>query len=176
MARRISMAGRTELLEAVSTRYGGATRLERSRILDEFAAVTRYHRKYAIRLLSGLGNREKDEQHTAAPDRAGSERCRYGPEVRDALIQLWEVADRVCSKRLRPMIAVVLPALERHGLVVLDETTRAKLLEVSAATIDRLLAEVRLVAGSGRRRPVGFGQIGRLRKADFQFRKRCIIL
>ncbi len=49
------MAGRTELLEAVSTRYGGARRLERSRILDEFVAVTGWHRKHAIRLLSGWG-------------------------------------------------------------------------------------------------------------------------
>ncbi len=55
------------------------------------------------------------------------------------------------------MTAVLLPALERHGRVTLDEATRAKLLEVSAATIDRLLAGVRLVAGSGRRRPAGFG-------------------
>ena len=151
------MAGRTELLAAVSTRYGGATRLERSRILDEFAAVTGYHRKHAIRLLTGWCGRETDEQLAEGPGRAGSRRCRYGPEVRDALIQLWEVADRVCSKRLQPMIAVLLPALERHGRVTLDGATRAKLLEVSAATIDRLLAGVHLVAGSGRRRPAGFG-------------------
>ncbi|RYE94792.1 MAG: transposase, partial [Oxalobacteraceae bacterium] len=49
------------------------------------------------------------------------------------------------------------PALERRGRVALDEATRVKLLAVSAATIDRLLAKVRLVAGSGRRRPAGFG-------------------
>lgn len=55
------------------------------------------------------------------------------------------------------MIAVLLPALERHGRVALDGATRAKLLQVSAATIDRLLVDVRLVAGSGRRRPAGFG-------------------
>ena len=55
------------------------------------------------------------------------------------------------------MIAVLLPALERHGRVTLDEAARTKLLEVSAATIDRLLAEVRLVAGSGHRRPAGYG-------------------
>ena len=150
------MAGRTELLEAVSLRYGDAKRSERSRVLDEFAAVTGYHRKHAIRLLSGLGNREEEQEITTA-DQAVSQRGRYGPEVRDALIQLWEVADRVCSKRLRPMIAVLLPALEQHGRVTLDEATRGKLLEVSAATIDRLLMGVRLVAGSGRRRPAGFG-------------------
>ncbi len=157
MTRQMSIAGRAELLEAVGTRYGRAARLERSRILDEFAAVTGYHRKHAIRLLSGWGDRIEQEQHGKDPGQAGSRGRGYGSEVRDALIQLWEVSDRVCSKRLQPMIAVLLPALERHGRVVLDEATRAKLLQVSAATIDRLLAGVRLVAGSGRRRPAGFG-------------------
>lgn len=157
MAQRISMAGRTELLEAVSTRYSGTRRLERSRIPDELVAVTGYHRKHAIRLLSGWGKREKDEQHDDGQDRVGSRPCNYGFEVRDALIQLEEVADRVCSKRLQPMIAVLLPALERHGRVMPDEATRVRLLEVSAATIDCLLAGVRLIAGSGRRRPAGFG-------------------
>ena len=52
---------------------------------------------------------------------------------------------------------VLLPALERHGRVVLDEATRVKLLSVSVASIDRLLAGVRLVAGGGRRRPAEFG-------------------
>jgi hypothetical protein len=153
----MSMAGRVELLEAVGTRYGGATRSERSRILDEFAAATGYHRKHAIRLLSGRGDREGDGPLEGDAASTGSGHRTYGPEVRDALVQLWEVSDRVCSKRLRPMVPVLLPALERHGRVVLDDVTRAKLLGVSAASIDRLLAGVRLVAGSGRRRPAGFG-------------------
>ncbi len=157
MARRISMTTRAELVAAVSERYHGAIRVERSRILDEFAAVTGYHRKHAIRLLSEGGKRAAkpavDDRPAIKPLRGRT----YGAEIRDALVQLWEVADRVCSKRLQPMIAVLLPALERHGRVTLDEATRAKLLRVSAATIDRLLAGVRLVAGSGRRRPAGFG-------------------
>ena len=157
MGRRISMVARAELLEAVGARYRGATRSERSRILDEFAAVTGYHRKHAIRLLSAGGDREEDGQAGVSQEPTASRRCVYGTEVRDALIQLWEVADRVCSKRLRPMVPVLLPALERHGRVVLDAAMRAKLLTVSAASIDRLLTEVRLVAGGGRRRPAGFG-------------------
>ena len=62
MARRISMATRAELLEAVGARYRDAVRAERSLILDEFAAVTGYHRKHAIRLLAGGGDREEDAQ------------------------------------------------------------------------------------------------------------------
>ena len=157
MARQISMATRAELLDAVGVRYRAAVRVERSRILDEFAAVTGYHRKHAIRLLADGGKRGEKLGASEAPASATPRRRTYGVEVRDALIQLWEVADRVCSKRLRPMVPVLLPALERHGRVVLDDATRAKLLAVSAASIDRLLAGVRLVAGGGRRRPAGFG-------------------
>lgn len=155
MARRISMATRGELLEVVRGRYGTATRAERTRILDEFTAVAGYHRKHAIRLL-GAAERQQDEQVEPIPPGKGRVRT-YGPEVREALIQLWEVSDRVCGKRLRPMVPALLPALERHGRLDLDETTRAKLLKVSAASIDRLLTEIRVLAGSGRRRPAGFG-------------------
>jgi hypothetical protein len=45
------MATRDELITAVSRRYGEAGRIERGRILDEFVAVTGYHRKHAMRVL-----------------------------------------------------------------------------------------------------------------------------
>ena len=37
--RRVSMATRDELIEALAGRYGEAGRIERGRILDEFVAV-----------------------------------------------------------------------------------------------------------------------------------------
>jgi hypothetical protein len=72
------------------------------------------------------------------------------------LIVLWEASDRVCSKRLKPLIPVLLPALERHRQLVITEATRDRLLAISPATIDRLLSEVRLAARGGRRRRAGF--------------------
>jgi hypothetical protein len=47
------MATRDELIWALSLRYSEARRIERSRILDEFVAVTGYHRKHAMRVLRG---------------------------------------------------------------------------------------------------------------------------
>ena len=76
--------------------------------------------------------------------------------MKEALVVLWEASDRVCSKRLAPMIPVLLPALERHGQLAPDERLRAKLLAVSPATIDRLLSETRIAAAQGRRRRAGF--------------------
>src|SRR5215831_10463861 len=49
--RRISMAARDELVAAIVGRYAQGDRSERGRILDEFTAVTGFHRKHAMRLL-----------------------------------------------------------------------------------------------------------------------------
>ena len=114
VARRISKGTRAELLAVVGERYRGSGRGERSRILDEFVAVTGYHRKHAIRLLT------RDSQASAQPEERSGPRCRYGDAVRHVLVALWEASDRVCSKRLQPLISVLLPALERHGEVASD--------------------------------------------------------
>jgi len=51
VTRRISMTTRKELVAALRLRYGSAPFNERIKILDEFVALTGYHRKHAIRLL-----------------------------------------------------------------------------------------------------------------------------
>src|ERR1700738_3606692 len=56
--RRISMAARDELVAAIAGRYAQGDRAERGRILDEFAAVTGFHRKHAMRL-AGIHNWRK---------------------------------------------------------------------------------------------------------------------
>jgi hypothetical protein len=54
------------------------------------------------------------------------------------------------------MIPTLLPALERHGRLKLVAGERALVLRASAATIDRLLTEVKIAAAGGRRRRAGF--------------------
>jgi hypothetical protein len=49
---------------------------------------------------------------------------------------LWEASDRVCGKRLRALVPILLPALERNGHLRLDEAIRSKVLAMSAATIN----------------------------------------
>jgi hypothetical protein len=48
----MSFRARRELLLRVAPRYQEASYQQKSRILDEFVAVTGYARKYAIRLLT----------------------------------------------------------------------------------------------------------------------------
>jgi hypothetical protein len=44
------MATRNELVEAIAAPYARSDRAEKARILDEFVAVTDFHRKHAIAL------------------------------------------------------------------------------------------------------------------------------
>ncbi len=122
---------RMELANAIRGRYLNATGKEKRRILEEFIAATGYHEKSAIRVLN----------HQPAPKirQAHQRRPLYDEAARGALIVLWEASDRVCGKRLKALLPILLPALERNGHLNLEEEIRGKLLSMSAATIDRLL-------------------------------------
>ncbi len=127
---------RKELAEAVRDRYRPATRVEKSKILDEFVALTSLHRKHPVRVLNRPAG-------TASPRRASARVPVYDGAVAVALTILWEASDRICGKRLAPLLPVLIPALERHGHLGLDSTVREKLLQISPATIDRLLSPKR---------------------------------
>src|SRR4051794_36007557 len=147
MAGRISMGARREITAAVVGRYRSAGRADKGRILDELCAVTGWHRKHAVRALA----------HVAISSEARRQRRpTYGAAIRDALVALWEASDRICGKRLKVMIPTLLPSLERHGRLKLDQADRALVLGVSAATIDRLLVETKIAAAGGKRRRAGF--------------------
>lgn len=51
--------------------------------------------------------------------------------------------DCICGKRLAAILPEVIPILEKHHEVVPDAVTRKKLLQISASSIDRLLAAER---------------------------------
>jgi hypothetical protein len=52
-------------------------------------------------------------------------------------------SDRVCGKRLRALLPILLPALERNGHLHVADPMRQKILAMSASTIDRLLRAAR---------------------------------
>ena len=135
---KITGEARREVIQAVQERYAQASKPDKSRILDEFVALTGFHRKHAIRVLNGS---LRDVR------RPRGNRARvYDDAVREALVVLWEASDRVCGKRLKPLLPLLISALERHGHLELDEVVRSKLLKISSSTIDRLLIPARATA------------------------------
>jgi hypothetical protein len=143
---KVSAQTRRELVQAIKQRYAGARKDEKCRILDEFVALTEYHRKHALRVLNAPPAGPASVVRTARPRV-------YDDAVREVLAILWEASDRVCGKRLKALVPVLLPALERHGHLQLDVSVRQRVLSASAATLDRVLASNRASAG-GRRHAV----------------------
>lgn len=139
------MATRRELKEAIGQRYRAAGRWERRQILEEFTRMTGYHRKHALRVLN----------RPFAPRPPRARKRIYDEAVRQGLTMLWEAGDRICGKRLKALLPVLIESLERHGHLRLDPVVRSSLLDISAASIDRLLRPVREASGRGRRRRWG---------------------
>ena len=119
----ISRAARVELVQAVAERYITSSKTDKTRILDEFVRLTGYHRKHAVRVLRG---------QASATERTCTSRPRLFDEaVQQALVVLWEASDRICGKRLRPLLPLLISSLERHGHLQLEVVIRERLLSVS---------------------------------------------
>jgi hypothetical protein len=141
------MATRPELKQAVGERYWAAGRWERRQLLDEFTRMTGYHRKHALRVL----------HQRFVPRSARAHKRIYDEAVRQALALLWEAADGICGKRLKALLPVLIESMERYGHLRLDPVVRSAVLDISAATIDRLLRPAREARGRSRRRRWGMG-------------------
>ena len=149
MHAKISPPSKRELLAALRDRYKQATRIEKSRILDEYVALAQCHRKHAIRLLTETPVTNSTIDETGAP--AYGRRV-YADAVREAVTVLWEASDRICGKRLKCLIPNLLDAMERHKHLALDPAVRQLVLRASAATLDRLLAPIRSHASRRKKR------------------------
>jgi hypothetical protein len=105
---RLSLASRRELTQNLAERYAKSTRNQKQQILEEFSKLTGLHRKHAIRVLN----------QTARELAAGLERIPgnrvHNEAVREALVVLWEAADRICGKRLKQIAPVLLDSVHRH--------------------------------------------------------------
>jgi len=123
-----------EYLGKLRVRYLGRSREGKSRMLDELCEDYLYERKYAIKLLRDV-----------LPVSRG--RVRPGPEPRYEMIEpvvrkMWLTAEQPCGKRLVPILRQWLPYYEqRYGR--LSGRQRKLVQQVSAATLDRLLAPAR---------------------------------
>ena len=120
-------------LELLRSRYRTASKKEKGVILDEFVKTTGYARKHAIALLNGKRDYVKE----------GIRRPRsrlYGAGLIPPLLTLVDLFDGICSKRLRAAMDVELPRLYESGFLQVSPKIHQKLMQISPASIDRLLA------------------------------------
>jgi hypothetical protein len=138
----MSLNSKRELVEVVRPRYLKARKGEKQKILDEFTSATGYHRKHAIRVLKNQFPKSQKRKRTGY-------QAIYRGEVVQALEQIWEIYGRICSKRLQPFLPEGIRVLERCQEIELSEETKALLLKISSASIDRCLRAVRIKSPHG---------------------------
>lgn len=129
---RMGMRSREESLKALLGRFLRAGKRGKRAILDEYCQTTGLARKSALRKVAGLVRGEARPRRKRQPI--------DGRSVRLALEALWEIFDRPCGQRLKPMVEEELDRLLALGELAVDGKTVLKLQRVSLATIDRLLS------------------------------------
>jgi hypothetical protein len=131
----MSMQSRKEVVKEMVRKYRRAGREYRRKLVGELCSVCGYERKYAIKVLTG--NRPGPRGL-----RRGGGRRLYDEQVAQVAAAIWKPADYPCGKRLAAMLPLWLPAHEaRCGR--LNEALRARVLQASPATLDRLLEKHR---------------------------------
>ena len=148
----LKMSEKRSITRETVARYRKADKKGKQKILDEFTKTTGYNRKYAIHLLSNWG---KETLHivdgklikfvVGKPGRPKKRRRKriYDEPVIEAIQKIWELFDYMCGKRLSVLIRMNISFLENEAELGINEVIRDKLIKVSPATIDRILASQR---------------------------------
>jgi len=118
----------------LSERYRRARKTEKGALIDMCCEVTGYSRDHAARLLRAGPPPKRPTRRRRARRRT------YDADVLFALRRVWATLDGACGKRVAAVMEQTVSAMERHGELMIAAETRARLLAVSAATIDRMLA------------------------------------
>ena len=153
----LTMREKQAVTKQLALSYRKASKREKGETLDWLVELTGYNRSYAARVLrqrakpkvlgrlkaGGVNITLVEDGRRKRRKRRRSRPRKYGQEVLEALEKIWVICDCICSKRLAPYLPEIIPVLERWGELEVEEEVRRKLLEISSATIDRLLAPVK---------------------------------
>jgi len=131
----MGIKSRYEYLKEILLRYKYASRAQKKNILDEFCTNCGYNRKYAIRLLNS-----KNRSRPQKVSKRGRKKFYHDPLIAQVLTDIWVATNLACAKRLKAMIPLFLPHYKKY---ILPKEIKQKLMNISPATIDRLMAPMR---------------------------------
>lgn len=148
---------KVQYFQSIQERYNKTSKRLKTKILDEFCRVCNYNRKYAI------GKFKKaidDQQYLRHKSRERKQRpVLYSDQVINILSKVWETAGYPCSTRLKALLPIWLPWVEKH--FQLNARIKRQLLSISPRQMDRRLQKQKLKA---KRRIYGGTKPGKLLK------------
>lgn len=136
------MSARREITKKHAVEYTASSKKAKGVILDRLALTTGWSRANARRALTAALKRKGPARAIKRKPRSRT----YGYDTLKLLIQVWNLAGRPSGKYLAATMTIWLPKLEKHHELDekrLNKETRAQLLAVSGATIDRMLKPTR---------------------------------
>ena len=162
---RLVMHERLALTNTMATQYRRSTKKEKGELLNAYCTATGYSRKYAIRILSTWGKvklaridgklirlKAGGRIQKSYPQRVKI----YDEAFQKALVKVWEFSDFMCGKRLVAFIKIIAAFIRGNELFAFTDEIWSKLMQVSAATVDRLLQSERKkyrIKGRSRTKP-----------------------
>ena len=128
----MNMATKKDYIKTIQIRYKQAkSRAEKTAIISEVEENLKVHRKHAIRVVNTpLKHR---------PKKTRLKKPKYHYALAKPLSQIWTVAGKPCSKRLKPMIPELITKLKQFNEIVLTPTDEILLSQIGTSTIDKLL-------------------------------------
>jgi hypothetical protein len=125
---------KSEILRSYRKRYQQSSKKEKMAIIDAIIDLTDYNRKYVIRALNN------DIQ---IPKRINRTRSSRYARLYETLRFIWAASNFLCGKRLKPFLPDLIMSLKRNQEITTNEQDELLLLDISAASIDRILAPAR---------------------------------
>ncbi len=155
------MSSRAEVTSRYARAYAGASKKDKGLVLDQVVAVTGWSRDNARRRLVAAASKPPGPGREVAKAPRKPRAPRYSYDALKVLQRVWAASGGQCGKYLAASMRVQLDGLERHGELVdgvdrYSTTVREELLAMSAASIDRYLASVKVtdqVRGKSTTRP-----------------------
>jgi hypothetical protein len=145
---RLTVKERKKAAAIVAPRYRKARKKEKGPILDEFTKLTGYDRRYASYVLRTHGKKIWINTETVLVSDVRKRKTREKERIYDGAVfiplkKAWEMMDYICGKRLAPILKELIPRLIRFGEIKPTQEVKDKLMKISPATIDRILAPER---------------------------------
>jgi len=181
----MTMQTKNDIFEEHKARYWKADRKEKGEILTHVCAVTKMHRKSAVRKFRHI--QMKDSCRAEGRGRA----VYYTADVTAALKDVWEDDDEVCGELLHPMIREYVEILKRDRMWNHSDEATGKLLSMSEMTVRRRVGKfikarkkrhgisdtkpshlkhlVPIFIGPWNNKPPGYGQIDTVRHSNTAF-------